>query len=140
MQYNKFEFNQAQYGPYPAKVSSDRVTDEHSPVTVFAPDHPVFNAPNRLDARTWDGWVQERGLYFLGARDPRYVDLVELADPFEFNPGPKRGALVEARIGKGRWLYLGLGLWRQLPAGTEGAYRLLANIVSLGRTETAASR
>jgi hypothetical protein len=140
VQYNKFEFNQAQYGPYPAKVSSDRVTDEHSPVTVLAPDHPVFNAPNRLDARTWDGWVQERGLYFLGARDPRYVDLVELADPFEFNPGPKRGALVEARVGKGRWVYLGLGLWRQLPAGTEGAYRLLANIVSLGRTETAASR
>jgi LmbE family N-acetylglucosaminyl deacetylase len=140
VQYNKFEFNQAQYGPYPAKVSSDRVTDEHAPVTVLVPDHPVFNAPNRLDARTWDGWVQERGLYFLGARDPRYVDLVELVDPFELNPGPKRGALVEARVGKGRWVYLGLGLWRQLPAGTEGAYRLLANIVSLGRTETAASR
>ena len=109
-------------------------------MTVLVPDHPVFNAPNRIDARTWDGWVQERGLYFLGARDPRYVDLVELTDPFEFNPGPKRGALVEARVGKGRWVYLGLGLWRQLPAGTEGAYRLLANLVSLGRTETTASR
>jgi LmbE family N-acetylglucosaminyl deacetylase len=140
VQYNKYEFNQAQYGPFPAKVSNDRVTDEHSPVTVLVPDHPVFNAPNRIDARTWDGWVQERGLYFLGARDPRYVDLVELTDPFEFNPGPKRGALVEARVGKGRWVYLGLGLWRQLPAGTEGAYRLLANLVSLGRTETTASR
>ena len=139
VQYNKFEFNQAQYGPFPAKVSSDRVTDERAPVSVLVPDHPVFTTPNRIDGRAWDGWVQERGLYFLGARDPRYVDLVELADPFEFNRGPKRGALVEARVGKGRWVYVGLGLWRQLPAGTEGAYQLLANIVSLGRTEAAGS-
>jgi LmbE family N-acetylglucosaminyl deacetylase len=140
VQYNKYEFNQAQYGPYPAKVGSDRVTDERAPVSVLVPDHPIFTSPNRIDARTWEGWVQERGLYFLGTRDARYVDLVELADPFENNPGPKRGALVEARVGKGRWIYVGLGLWRQLPAGTEGAYQLLANIVSLGRTERAASR
>ena len=80
----------------------------------------------------WKDWVQERGLYFLGKGDPDYVDLVELEDPFPFNKGPKRGALVEARVGKGRWIYLGLGLWRQLPAGTEGAYRLMANILSLG--------
>jgi hypothetical protein len=76
--------------------------------------------------------VQERGLYFLGDHDPRYVDLVQLTDPFPFNPGPKTGALVEAKVGKGRWLYIGLGLWRQLPAGTDGAYRLLANLLSLG--------
>ena len=68
----------------------------------------------------------------LGDRDPRYVDLVRLTDPFPFNPGPKTGALVEAKVGKGRWIYIGLGLWRQLPAGTEGAYRLLANLLSLG--------
>jgi LmbE family N-acetylglucosaminyl deacetylase len=140
VQYNKFEFNQAQYGPFPAKVSSDRVTDERAPVSLLVPEHPVFASPNRIDARTWDGWVQERGLYFLGTRDARYVDLVELADPFEYNKGPKRGALVEARVGKGRWVYVGLGLWRQLPAGTEGAYQLLANIVSLGRTEAAGAR
>lgn len=140
VQYNKFEFNQAQYGPYPAKVSADRVTDEHAPVTLLDPQHPVFTTPNRIGERAWAGWVQERGLYFLGTRDPKYVDLVELADPFEFNKGPKRGALVEAPVDKGRWLYLGLGLWRQLPAGTEGAYQLLANIVSLGRTAQARSR
>jgi hypothetical protein len=79
--------------------------------------------------------VQERGLYFLGDRDPRYTDLVELSDPFEFNKGPKRGALVEARVGRGHWVYVGLNLWRQLPAGTDGAYKLLANLVSLGRGE-----
>jgi LmbE family N-acetylglucosaminyl deacetylase len=132
VQYNKFEFNQAQYGPYPAKVSSDRVTDESAPVTVLAPDDPVLTHPNRITPRTWDHWVQERGLYFLGERDARYVDLLELRDPFPLNAGPKRGALVEAAVGKGRWLYVGLNLWRQLPAGTEGAYELLANLLSLG--------
>jgi len=140
VQYNKFEFNQSQFGPYPAKVSSDRVTDEHAPVTVLVPNHPVFNEPNRIGERAWNNWVQERGLYFLGSRDPKYTDLVELSDPFEYNKAVKRGALVEAVVGKGRWVYVGLGLWRQLPAGTEGAYQLLANIVSLGRTEGAGSR
>lgn len=132
VQYNKFEFNQAQYGPWPAKVSSDRVTDETSPVRVLVPAHPVFTVPNPVDEGTWAGWVQERGLYFLGERDPQYTDLVELGDPFSDNQGPKRGALVEARLGNGRWVYVGLGLWRQLPAGTDGAYRLLANLLSLG--------
>ncbi len=132
VQYNKFEFNQAQYGPWPAKVSADRVTDEASAVHVLVPEHPVFTWPNPVEARTWAGWVQERGLYFLGERDPQYTDLVELVDPFPDNEGPKRGALVEARVGKGRWVYVGLGLWRQLPAGTNGAYRLLANLISLG--------
>lgn len=131
VQYNKFEFNDAQYGPYPARVSSGRVTDETAPIEVLAPDNPIFTTPNRLGPETWAGWVQERGLYFLGDRDPQYVDLVRLADPFPFNQGPKTGALVEAQVGKGRWIYLGLGLWRQLPAGTEGAYRLMANLISL---------
>ena len=137
VQYNKFEFNQAQYGPWPARVSAERVTDETSPVTMLAPDHPAFTTPNPLGEETWAGWVQERGLYFLGERDPQYVDLVELRDPFPDNHGPKRGALVEARIGSGRWIYIGLGLWRQLPAGTDGAYRLLANLLSLKATRSA---
>lgn len=134
VQYNKFEFNQAQYGPWPARVSANRVTDETSPVTVLVPGHPAFTTPNPLGEETWAGWVQERGLYFLGERDAQYVDLVELRDPFPDNAGPKRGALVEARIGSGRWIYIGLGLWRQLPAGTDGAYRLLANLLSMGVT------
>ncbi len=132
VQYNKFEFNEAQYGPYPAKVGSNRVTAEEAPVRVLVPDHPVFNGPNRIGDDAWKGWVQERGLYFLAPdKDPRYVDLVSLEDPFPHNPGVKTGALVEARAGKGRWIYVGLGLWRQLPAGTPGAYQLLANLLSL---------
>jgi len=131
VQYNKYEFNQSQYGPYPAQVSGNRVSDETVPVQVLVPNHPVFNYPNKLGAATWANWVQERGLYFLGEKDPKYVDLVSMTDSFQDNPGEKLGSLVEARVGKGRWLYLGLGLWRQLPAGTTGAYELLANLLSL---------
>jgi hypothetical protein len=131
--YNKFEFNEAQYGPYPAKVGRDRVTDENSVVRVLQPQHPVFTTPNRIADADWKGWVQERGLYFLdtAGRDAQLVDLLELEDPFPYNKGAKRGALVEAKVGQGRWIYVGLGLWRQLPAGTEGAFRLLANLISL---------
>ncbi len=135
VQYNRFAFNRAQYGPHPAAVSRNRVTDEAAPVRILARDHPVFVWPNPVDERTWSGWVQERGLYFLGEKDPAYVDLIELEDSFEWNPGVKRGALVETRHGRGRWLYVGLGLWRQLPAGTPGAFQLLANLLSLGALE-----
>jgi hypothetical protein len=140
VQYNKFEFNEAQYGPYPAQVgafagSGARVTDENAPVKVLAPDDPVMAVPNPIGDAAWQGWKQERGLYFLGEKDSRYRDLVELADPFPNNPGVKRGALVEAQYGKGRWVYVGLNLWRQLPAGTDGAYPLLANLFSLGKSQ-----
>jgi LmbE family N-acetylglucosaminyl deacetylase len=133
VQYNKFEFNDAQYGPYPAKVGRERVTDENAELKLLAPTHPVFNEPNQIGRADWTGWVQERGLYFLDAtgRDPQYTDLVEFTDPFSNNPGAKRGGLVEAKVGQGRWIYVGLGLWRQLPAGTDGAYRLMANLLSL---------
>ncbi len=136
VQYNKFEFNQQQYGPFPAKVSGNRVTDESVPVEMLVGEHPVFNRPNKIGDTTWRGWVQERGLYFLGDKDPKYVDLVSMTDSFPDNPGVKLGSLVEARVGKGRWLYLGLGLWRQLPAGTDGAYQLLANLISLPKAPT----
>jgi hypothetical protein len=106
-------------------------------VQVLVPDHPVFTFPNRVGDAAWAGWVQERGLYFLGEKDPGYVDLLQMEDPFPFNRGVKRGALVEARVGKGRWIYVGLGLWRQLPAGTDGAYALLANLLSVGRAGAA---
>ena len=122
VQYNKMEFNQEEYGPYPAKVSGNRVTDETAPVKILAPTDPVFNFPNRIGPAAWAGWVQERGLYFLGEKDPKYS--------FKDNPGEKLGALVEAKYGRGRWIYVGLGLWRQLPAGTDGAYQLLANLIS----------
>jgi LmbE family N-acetylglucosaminyl deacetylase len=134
VQYNKMEFNQQQYGPWPAKVSTNRVSDEDVPVKVLEKEDPVFTRPNRVTDQTWKGWVQERGLYFLGDKDPRYTDLVSMVDSFPDNPGVKTGALVEAKYGKGRWIYIGLALWRQLPAGTDGAYQLLANMISLSKT------
>jgi hypothetical protein len=139
VQYNKFEFNQAQYGPYPAQVgafagSGIRVTDENAPVKIVDPDSRVLHLPNEINDAAWLGWKQERGLYFLGEKDSRYRDVVELTDPFPNNPGPKRGALVETTYGKGHWVYVGLNLWRQLPAGVDGAYSILANLISLGKT------
>jgi LmbE family N-acetylglucosaminyl deacetylase len=139
VQYNKMEFNQAQFGPFPAKVGSGRVTDEDAPVKVLVPGHPVFNFPNKITAATWKGWVQERGLYFLGDKDARYVDLISMEDSAPDNPGVKLGSLVDARVGKGHWLYLGIGLWRQLPAQTEGAYQLLANLISLPKAPATAA-
>ena len=130
--YNRTEFNAAQYGPYPAQTSVNRITDENAPVRLLVPTHPVFTTPNKIGPTTWQNWVQERGTYFLGDRAKEYVDLLESADPFPNNPGAKRGALVEARLGKGRWIYIGLVLWRELPAGVPGAYQLLANLISLG--------
>lgn len=134
VQYNKFEFNDAQYGPYPGKVGRERVTDENAEPRVLVPGHAVFNSPNTIGRGDWMNWVQERGLYFFdtNGRDPQYTDLVELNEPFPNNMGNKRGALVEAKVGQGRWIYVGLGLWRQLPAGTDGAFRLMANLLSLG--------
>jgi len=133
VQYNKFEFNDAQYGPFAAKVGRERVTDENAEMKLLQPQHPVFNTPNAIGRADWAGWVQERGLYFLdeAGRDPQYQDLIEFAEPFPYNKGVKRGALVEAKVGQGRWIYVGLGLWRQLPAGTDGAFRLMANLISL---------
>ena len=139
--YNKLEFNEAQYGPFPGKVGRDRVADENSLVRVLQPQHSAFTTPNRISDEDWKGWRQERGLYFFDTegRDPQMVDLLELEDPFPYNKGPKRGALVEAKVGQGRWIYVGLGLWRQLPAGTDGAYRLLANLISLGQAPKSSS-
>jgi hypothetical protein len=134
VQYQRTEFNQAQYGPYPAKTSDARVTDESAPMEILAAGDPLFTTPNRIGPETWANWVQERGTYFMGERDPQYVDLLRSADPFPYNAAPKTGMLVEARVGQGRWIYTGLGLWRQLPAGVDGAYRLLANLLSLGKS------
>ena len=139
VQYNKTEFNEAQYGPYPARVSSSRATDENAPVIMLVPNNPVFNLPNKVTDATWKGWVQERGLYFLGEKDAKYADLLQIDEPFEFNKGLKKGALVEAIAGKGRWLYVGLGLWRQVMAGTPGAFELLANMVNLGKVPVGAA-
>ncbi|MGB7217428.1 MAG: PIG-L family deacetylase, partial [Vicinamibacterales bacterium] len=132
-QYNRAAVNDA-FGPYPAPVSNNRITDERAPVKILEPANPIFTTPNRITDTAWEGWVQERGLNFLADnKDARYRDLVEMTDPFPYNPGAKRGALVQAAYGKGQWIYIALGLSRQLPAGTDGAYSLLANLISLGK-------
>ena len=134
VQYNKFEFNDAQYGPYPAKVSANRVTDENAPIQTVGAHSPLLTTPNEIGEAAWKNWVQERGTYFLAEdKDSRYHDVVQMEDKFPYNRGMKTGALVEASYGKGRWVYVGLGLWRQLPSGTDGAYQLLANLISLGK-------
>ncbi len=139
VQYNKFEFNDAQWGPYPIRVSRDRVTVEEAPMRILEPSHPVFNFPNKITEADWEGWVQERGTYFVGERDERYRDLLASEDPWEYNAGEKRGILVEARHGKGRWLYTGLGFYRQLPAGVPDAYKFFANLLSLAKASTESS-
>jgi hypothetical protein len=102
VQYNKFEFNDAQYGPYPAKVGRERVTDENAEMQLLDPAHPVFDTPNRIGRADWANWVQERGLYFLdeAGRDPQYKDLIEFTEPFPYNQGaaPGRAAIGQARF------------------------------------------
>jgi hypothetical protein len=136
VQYNRHDrsgFNDAQYGPYPARVTINRVTDENGEVQILAGDNPSFHYPNEIGDAAWKGWVQERGTYFLETQDPHYVDLLQVFEPFDNNIGWKRGALVEAAVGRGHWVYLGLGLWRQMSAGTDGAYQLMANLISRGK-------
>jgi len=134
VQYNKFEFNDAQYGPYPAKVSANRVTDENAAVVPTSTHSTLLTTPNEIGDAAWKNWVQERGTYFLAEdKDSRYHDVLQMEDNFPYNKGVKTGSLVEAQYGKGKWVYVGLGLWRQLPVGTDGAYQILANLISAGK-------
>jgi hypothetical protein len=121
------------YAPWPASVSSRRITDENAKLDALVPASPVFTSPNRIGEADWTGWVQERAIQLLDARDSRYLELLSGADPFPRNPGVQKGILVETEVGKGTWTYTGLVLFRQLPAGNAGAYRLLANLLSRPR-------
>lgn len=114
-------------GPFPFDLARDRVTFEDAPVAFTDAAHPLLTHPNRLEAADFAGWVQERGLYFASRWDPRYTTPLEMADPAE---KPLRGSLLYARHGKGIYIYTSLALFRQLPDGVPGAYRLLANLVS----------
>ena len=118
-----------QLGPYPFKLSRDRVTVEEAPVKFLNPASSLLVFPNRLTAADFDGWVQERGLYFPGTWDPRYETVIETHDPGESD---KPGGLLFARHGKGAFVYTGFAFFRQLPAGVPGAYRFFVNLVSAG--------
>jgi len=110
-------------------LSRDRVTDEHAPVTILAPGHPVLTTPNAITTADFDGWVQERGLYFPDRWDERFTPILACSDPGE---APLKSGLLVARLGNGWFVYTSLAWFRQLPEGVSGAYRLFANLVSLG--------
>ena len=130
VQYNKYELVQGNFPPYPLTMARPhgRVTDEAAPVTVLDPAHPAFTTPNRIGAADWEGWVQERGLYFADTWDDAYTPLLEMGD----NGDHLRGALLVAPLGEGTYVYTGLAFFRQFPAGVPGAYRLFANLLALG--------
>ena len=131
VQYNLQDFDH-NYGPYPFTLGSNpqKVVDENSPVTLLAVNSPAFTWPNRITAADFKGWVEERGHGFLGSWDERYQPLIETHDP---DQDPQKGGLLLARYGKGFYIYDALALYRQLPSGVPGAYRILANLVSLGK-------
>jgi hypothetical protein len=116
--------------PYSLRLSGERVTDENAPMKFLAPDHPALNVPNKITSADFDGWVQERGVYFPNQWDEHFTPILACADAGE---EPKSGALLIAQYGKGYFVYTGLDFFRELPAGVPGAYRLFANLVSLGK-------
>lgn len=114
-------------GPYPLELSSARVTDETAPITAQLPDSPVLNYPNAITQADFEGWVQERGLYFVGDAAKQYDRPLRIADPGE---SPNDGPLLVARYGEGNFVYTSLAFFRQLPAGVPGAYRLFVNLLA----------
>jgi hypothetical protein len=113
--------------PYPLEIGRDRVTDETAAMKPILLAEPLMSAPNRLEAADFEGWVQERGLYFASKWDDKYRPVFSMNDPGE---EPLRGGLLVARHGKGSFAYTGIAFFRQLPAGVPGAYRLLANLLA----------
>jgi LmbE family N-acetylglucosaminyl deacetylase len=131
VQYNKYEIVEGGFTPYPITMHRPhgRVTDENAPIRILDPAHPVFTAPNRITDADWQGWVQERGLYFAETWDDAYTPLLETGDPGE---PPLRGGLLIAKRGQGTYVYTGIAFFRQFPEGVPGAYRLFANLLALG--------
>jgi LmbE family N-acetylglucosaminyl deacetylase len=138
VQYQRdFAWDKFQYAPYAAKINPDkpsntlpRITDENAPVKFLKGDDPLLNSPNKITPDDFNGWIQERGLYFWSQFDAKYTPLLGMNDPGE----PElNGGLVYARYGKGIYIYTGLAFFRQLPEGVPGAYRLFVNLLSASR-------
>jgi len=128
VQYNLGRFD---YGPYPYSLgSAEKVVDETAAVQLLTPENPVLNWPNKITSRDFDGWVEERGHGFMESWDPQYVAPLETHDPGQ---DPQKGGLLVAKAGKGMYVYVALALYRELPEGVPGAYRLFANLLSLGK-------
>ena len=133
VQYNSGEYDR-DFGPYPYVLgrSPEKVVDESAPVTLLAPDDPLFNWPNRITSADFNGWVEERGHSFMQTWDPHYSALTETHDPGQ---DPQRGGLLVAKYGKGLYIYAAFALYRQLPEAVPGAYRILANLVGAGSAQ-----
>lgn len=119
--------------PFNLKLSRDRVTDEMAQVEFLAPNHPVLNIPNKITAKDFDNWTQERGLYFPGEWSTNFTPILAMNDS---NESSKQGSLLIAPYGKGYYIYTGLSFFREFPEGVSGAYRLFANMLSLGKTSS----
>jgi hypothetical protein len=153
VQYQQYEFFEGGFAPFPMTLggmslsafmsgkvperkpgdrpdSHDRVTDENAPVRIVNPASPVVRTPNAITASDWDGWVQERGLYFAREWAAEYQPVLEMHDPGE---PPLEGGLLVAPVGKGTYVYTGLAFFREIPAGVPGAYRLFMNLLALRR-------
>jgi LmbE family N-acetylglucosaminyl deacetylase len=136
VQYNSGvgDFNKGKFTPFPAQMSRARVSVEEAPVQVLAPDDGIFHYPNEITAKDFDGWVQERGLYFMDSWDSNFKPLLACNDPGE---ALQKGGLIRAQYGKGVYIYTGLAFFRQLPAGVPGAVRLYVNLLSAGHEPAA---
>jgi LmbE family N-acetylglucosaminyl deacetylase len=138
VQYQRdFAWDKFQYAPYPAKISPEkpnsplpRITDEASPVRFLKQDDPILNKPNKITPQDFNGWIQERGLYFWSQFDAKYTALLSMNDPGEAD---LNGGLVYTHYGNGTYIYTGLAFFRQLPEGVPGAYRLFINLLSVSR-------
>jgi hypothetical protein len=131
VQYNAAtgDFNSGHFTPYPAQLTRTRVSVEQAPVDILAPDDSIFQSPNKITQKDFNGWVQERGLYFMSDWDSHFKPLLASHDPGE---APQEGGLLRARYGKGTYIYTGYAFFRQLPAGVPGAIRLYANLLNAG--------
>jgi len=130
-QYNtNFRLKVKQVAPYPLELSRDRVTDEKSKVVFLNPDSELLNFPNKISENDFEGWVQERGLYFPNKWDTHFEAILGMNDA---NETVKKGSLLVAKYGKGNFIYTGLSFFRELPAGVPGAYKLFANMLSIGK-------
>ncbi|HWP99063.1 MAG TPA: NEW3 domain-containing protein, partial [Vicinamibacterales bacterium] len=134
--YNTQEFDPARFAPYPGELprGAEEVSEEDSPVEILAPSHPVLTTPNRITAADFQGWVEQRGSKFWSAWAPEYTPIIATWDRGQ---APQKGGWLHARYGRGHYTYSAYAFHRQLPYGVPGAYRLLANLLSLGRTAPA---
>jgi LmbE family N-acetylglucosaminyl deacetylase len=133
IQYNTSRGLNLSLGPYPFKLTRDRITDEYAKVSFSNAKDPILNYPNKITTHDFDNWVQERGLYFVGEVDANY----RMPIRFEYLDGTLDGSLITTAVGKGSFTYTSISLFRQLPAGVPGSYKLLANFIAGGKESTA---